>query len=137
MKILIIGQAPPNQDQVVPYDTTMLYEWFDEIGISKDQAQNLFDFDAVYNKFPGYNDNGKGHKVPTQEQMEQYYEESLKYKVEAANKIIILGKSAAEFLASKSIKASILHLMHPSRMNYNRYMKNKNDIINSLKKFIS
>lgn len=38
-KILIIGQAPPLQKQDVPYDTTMLYEWLSEIGISKEKAQ--------------------------------------------------------------------------------------------------
>jgi len=52
MKTLIIGQAPANQKQTYPYDTTQLYDWLNEIGISKEEAQNLFTFDAVYDKFP-------------------------------------------------------------------------------------
>lgn len=50
-KILIIGQAPPAVNQRVPYDTTLLYDIFEWVGIDKEQAQNMFDFDAVYNKF--------------------------------------------------------------------------------------
>ena len=42
-KILIIGQAPPAVKQTVPYDTTMLYEMFAWVDISKEQAKEELD----------------------------------------------------------------------------------------------
>src|SRR6185312_4933999 len=53
-KILIIGQAKPAVEQEYPYDTTMLYSWLKEQGISKLHAQHIFEFEAVYQEFPGY-----------------------------------------------------------------------------------
>lgn len=47
-KILIIGQSLPAVAQTVPYDTTLLFDWLEEAGISKEQAINMFEFEAVY-----------------------------------------------------------------------------------------
>ena len=137
-KILIIGQAPPAVKQTIPYDTTMLYDWFEECGISKEQAQDLFDFDAVYNKFPGFSSSG-GHKVPSVEQMDSYWPE-LSQKILKANNIIVLGNLAREYLeqtdAWDSRVHNVLYLMHPSKMNYKRYMDVKDSLIKKLKNFI-
>lgn len=138
-KILIIGQAPPSVNQRVPYDTTMLYEILDWVGISKDSAQDLFEFDAVYNKFPGYGPN-KEHLKPTQEQMDFYWEKELEEKVQLADKVILLGNVARDFLNSKPktwpCNTEFLELIHPSRLNYNRIIQNKENITQKLKEFI-
>lgn len=50
-KIIIIGQAPPAVKQIVPYDTTLLYDMFSWVNISKEQAQELFEFEAMVDFF--------------------------------------------------------------------------------------
>jgi uracil-DNA glycosylase len=133
-KILIIGQAPPYQKQKLPYDTTMLYDWLKEIGIDKERALERFEFDAVYNKFPGFGESG--HKIPTQEQMDEYYPE-LKKKIDSVDKIWILGNVAYNYLISKNLDKEILFTIHPSRMNYNRFEKDKTKILTRIKNFIN
>lgn len=136
-KILIIGQAPPAVTQGVPYDTTMLYSWLEEIDISKEQAQELFTFDAVYDKFPGHGQTG--HLKPTQEQMEEYYHRSLQHTLINHRKVVVLGAVAKEFLRLKMIAAThqVLMFMHPSTRNYAQFQKQKVHILRSLKEFIS
>jgi hypothetical protein len=140
-KLLVIGQAPPSQKQEVPYDTTLLYDWFGECGITKEEAQDLFEFDAVSDKFPGFAEGG-GHLVPSLGDMQRHMQSKLRYKIEEAESIIVLGGVARDFLNSDSVWNSlspsrrVLYLMHPSRMNYNRYLKNKQLIIHNLKTFI-
>lgn len=131
-KILIIGQAPANVEQKLPYDTTMLYDWLNEIGISKDQSQELFIFDAVYNKFPGFNKNG-GHKKPSWEQFVEYWTMSLKQKTEECKSIIVLGNVAKEYLSLMNIEKPMIFLIHPSKRNYSLYNKNKEEILSKLK----
>lgn len=135
-KILIIGQASPAVKQGVPYDSTMLYEWFNELGISKEKAQELFDFDAVYDKFPGRD--GGGHKKPTEAQMEDYWQRSLKDKVLSHNKILIFGNVAHDFLMNKKEIENrwVAKTIHPSRLNFNLYNKNKNQILNTIKSLL-
>jgi len=137
-KILIIGQAPPSVNQRVPYDTTMLYEMLEWVDITKEDAQNIFEFDAVYNKFPGWED-GK-HRIPTKLEMEWYWEQELEEKVQLADKIILLGNVARDFINSKpktwSCNTEFLELIHPSRLNYNRIIQDKENIIQKLKEFI-
>lgn len=130
-KILIIGQAPPAVGQSLPYDTTMLYDWFLEVGVSKEKAQGLFDFDAVYDKFPGFDSKG-GHLKPTKEQMEDYWNRELKNKIENCKTILVLGNCAKEFIKEKNIKKRTVYLIHPSKRNYSLYNKNKESIIKSL-----
>lgn len=132
-KILIIGQAPPLQKQKVPYDTTMLYEWLEECNISKEQAQKIFIFDAVYNKFPGF-ENGK-HKKPSLEEMDSYFPQ-LKDKIESVNKVWILGNVAFDYLSGKLSNKKVLYTMHPSRLNFNRYKNNKEKLVKLIKNFI-
>lgn len=131
-KILIIGQAPPFVEQKLPYDTTMLYDWFKEIGINKEQSQELFSFDAVYDQFPGFDKNG-GHNKPSNLQMDDYWNRSLKSKIESSKSIIVLGNVAKEFLLNKSINKKCIYLIHPSKRNFSLYNKNKIDILNKLK----
>lgn len=139
-KILIIGQAPPAVSQRIPYDTTMLYEILEWVGITKEKAQDMFEFSAVYNKFPGRDPLTGGHLKPTQEQMDLYWDEVLETKVQCSNKIILLGNVARDFINSKpktwSCNTDFLELLHPSRLNYNRIMENKESITNKLKQFI-
>lgn len=134
-KILIIGQAPPAVKQTLPYDTTMLYDWFNEIGVSKEIALQLFDFDAVYDKFPGFNSNG-GHLTPSKEQMEDYWARELEDKVNNAKSILCLGACARDFLKTKEINKTIEYLIHPSKRNLHYYNTNKDFILNKLKKVV-
>lgn len=135
-KILIIGQAPPVQKQTLPYDTTMLYNWFHLIGVSKEQAVELFEFDAVYDKFPGFDAN-KGHLKPTTAQMEEYWERALKKKVDKAPSILVLGSHARDFLKTKNIQGKyIVYTIHPSTRNYGLYANDSVNILNSLKSLL-
>jgi len=139
-KILIIGQAPPAKKQRYPYDTTLLYDILSWVGISVEYAQDLFDFDAVYDMFPGYTSEGK-HKQPSFDQCEDYWERSLREKVLKAEKIIILGNTASMVLNHKFRKENIvkntIFIPHPSRRNTEliKYHK-KEEIILKLNKII-
>lgn len=133
-KILIIGQAPAAQLQIVPYDTTMLYEMLSWVGISKEQAQEMFEFEAVCDLFPGYGENG--HNKPTLEQMENHWNNSLRDKLWMAQKVIVLGNVAKEYIQSKTTKKTMLFIIHPSRRNYSKIMAKKEELINQLKDFI-
>jgi uracil-DNA glycosylase len=139
-KILIIGQAPPAVKQSVPYDTTMLYEILEWVDITKEEAQNIFEFDAVYNEFPGRDKLTGSHLKPTQQQMDLYWENILETKVQIANKVILLGNVARNFINSKpktwSCNTEFLELIHPSRLNYNRIIQNKETITKQLKDFL-
>ncbi len=127
-KILVIGQAPPAVKQRVPYDTTMFYDWLSAIGISQDEAQNLFEFEAVYNKFPGYDSKG-GHNPPTPAQMDEHWKNTLEAKVQAAEKVWLLGKVAANYFNSRpktwSCNLEVLETMHPSLRNKSWFEANK------------
>lgn len=61
-QILIIGQAPPEKKYAVPFSGTRLYNWFERIGINKQTAVDLIEFEALVDKFPGKNN--KGHAIP-------------------------------------------------------------------------
>ncbi len=141
MKILIIGQAPPSPTQIqdAPYSSTMLYDWLKECGISKEESQKMFIFDAVYNKFPGYKPKG-GHKPPTLAQMDEYWNRELETKVQGVEKVWLLGNVAANYFHSKpkswSCSLQILETMHPSKYNLKRYQENKESIIKEIKQFI-
>lgn len=133
-KILIIGQAPPLQTQTIPYDTTMLYDWLQLAGVTKEEAVLKFDFDAVSNEFPGLTANGQ-HKKPTIESARNHYQKILKNKIESAEKIIVLGNVARDFLPK--IEKPVLYLMHPSKRNYYKFSLVKETLIDSLREFIS
>lgn len=134
-KILIIGQAPPAVTQKYPYDTTMLYDWLKECNITVDEAQEIFEFDAVYNKFPGFEKGG--HAVPTVEQMNEYWPE-LSKKIEKHSKLWILGNTARDYLITKEEIATkiVLFSMHPSKRNLDRYLKTKDSLIKQINKLI-
>lgn len=138
-KILIIGQAPPAVKQIIPYDTTLLYVMLEWINISKNEAQNLFEFDALVDRFPGFDPNG-GHLKPKIEDVAKYYESSLKHKIDAAEKIILLGAAARDFikpdLLNYGIKDKYLYLPHPSKRNYNLIMDKRVCITDLLREFI-
>jgi uracil-DNA glycosylase len=135
-KILIIGQAPPAVKQAVPYDTTMLYDIFEWIGITKEQAQNMFEFEACIGFFPGFEDSG--HKKPTYDEMFFHYDNVNKEKIAKADKVILLGNVSRDFHSQLSMvnPNKFLHLIHPSKRNYHRIMQQKEDIIKALKTFI-
>lgn len=137
-KILVIGQAPPAVKQQYPYDTTMLYDMLSWVGITKQEAQNIFEFEAVCNTFPGFGTNG--HNIPSIEQMNQHWFETLENKVELADKIWILGNVAKEYFNNKektlSCNIEVLETIHPSKRNYLRIMKDKEIITRQLKSFL-
>lgn len=138
-KILIIGQALPAVEQKVPYDTTMLYEILSWVGISKEQAQDIFEFDACVGYFPGHDNNG--HKKPEYGKMLLHYTSTIQPKLARANKILLLGKVANDFYSQSDIRnlypeKKWLSLIHPSKRNYSRIMKDKEVITDQLKMFI-
>lgn len=139
MKILIIGQAPAFQKQQYPYDTTMLYEWLNECGVSKEQAQDLFEFEALSDKFPGFHNNG-GHLKPSSSDVEKHWA-TLEEKLQLSDKVLILGKIASEYYHSKprtwSCNMRELELPHPSKRNSALYQNNKSDILGRLKTFLA
>lgn len=134
-KILIIGQAPPYQNQDVPYDTTMLYEWLEEVGISKEKAQNIFYFDAVYDKFPGFSKSGS-HLRPTEEQMEDYWRRELRGRVDECKSILVLGACARDFLLKKKIDKPVEFIVHPSNRNRSIYIRRKIEILTKINNLI-
>lgn len=138
-RILIIGQALPAVKQDVPYDTTMLYDWLKAIGITKEDAQDMFDFDAVYGSFTGFAGNG-GHLKPTQEQMDKHWGDTLETKVQLADKVWVLGNVARDYIATKdktwSCSTLFHYTIHPSTRNADRYYKSKDAILNQLDKFL-
>lgn len=138
-RILIVGQAPAANKQTVPYDTTMLYDILRWAGISKEKAQNLFEFEALTDKFPGFNNQG-GHKKPSSTDMELYWESTLKAKVLSHHKIIVLGRVAEDFLnqhaPKQMMRAETIFLLHPSRRNQGKILAHKKEITTLLKQLI-
>lgn len=138
-KILIIGQALPAVKQELPYDTTLLYDWLQEVGISKQDAQNLFEFDAVFGSFTGFDVNG-GHLKPTVEQMDSHWDKVLETKIQLADKVWVLGNVARDYINTKDktwgCDTKWIYTIHPSKRNWNLYLKNKQNIINSIKSLL-
>lgn len=139
-KILIIGQAPAIRKQSVPYDTTMLYTMLDWVGISKDQAQIMFEFEALTDEFPGLYKKGH-HAKPTKEAIAKHWSEVLENKVICADKVWLLGTPAKEFFYKQekrySCNLSVMESYHPSRRNYSKIMAAKEDITKLLNHFIN
>lgn len=134
-RILVIGQAPARKEQKVPYDTTMFYIMLEWCGITKEQAQDMFEFDALTDKFPGVV-NGN-HNKPAQAVVDAYYELVLQNKINMHEKIILLGKQAQLYLVDKIPgDKKIVFLIHPSRRNYNKIMSEKENIILRLKSIL-
>lgn len=136
-KILIIGQAPTNQPQKVPYDTTLLYDMLGWVGITKEQAQDMFDFDALVDKFPGLNNDG--HLIPKMSEIQAHYRKVLKPKIQKADKIIVLGRIAEGYIRERESlypDKEFLYMIHPSRRNYAQVHREKEQIIKKLKQFI-
>lgn len=113
-----------------------------EVGITRNDAQQIFEFQAVYNEFPGRDAKG-GHLKPTQEQMSHHWITFLQDRVAIYNRIWILGKIASDFIYDRmSENRSIyygkhfLRTIHPSRMNFALYQKKKKEIINSIETFL-
>lgn len=132
-KILIIGQAPPAKPQAIPYDSTLLYFMLQWVGINKVLAQQMFEFEALTDQFPGKTQWG-AHKAPSKKMCMIYWESTLKAKVYGAEKIICLGRVADAFLMNRrmndpSIAAQFLYLPHPSRRNYHKIMNKERDNI--------
>ena len=135
MKLLIIGQAPAAVKQEVPYDTTYLYTMLEWVGISKEKAQEMFEFEAMTDKFPGHGVNG--HKIPSQEEMKDYLDRVLGDKIKNSDKIIVLGNVAKYNLDYTYLEnKQVVYLMHPSKRNHNLIFKNKDEIINKLKSLL-
>lgn len=138
-KILIIGQAPPAVKQQYPYDTTMLYDWLHECGVSKQDAQGIFIFEAMSNTFPGFDERG-GHLKPSMDKMSRHYETILLPLIRKHPKIITLGNVPRDFFKGTPVwlnnNIKKLCLIHPSKRNYALFQKNREHIIKSLKEFI-
>lgn len=138
-KILIIGPAPPKVEQKFPYDTTLLYWMFSLVQIDLYKSKDKFDFEALVKEFPGTNSSG-GHKIPKKKEIQEYYDKVLKKKIEQADKVILLGSPAKNFIYPSfddyGIEGKFLFIPHPSRRNYNRIMKMKDLLTEYLFKFL-
>lgn len=139
-KILIIGQAPPAVKQEVPYDTTMLYEMLSWVGITKEQAQEMFEFEAMVENFPGHGDNG--HKLPALKDIIQHYNKTLQPKLQSAKRVICLGRVSENFFMNTTYEILYpeikwLALIHPSKRNYRRIMSQKEAITLVLQRFLT
>lgn len=141
-KILVIGQAPPAVEQEVPYCTTMMYDWLGILGISKEDAQDIFEWEAVYDKFPGY---GKeGHLVPKKEQAREHWDKTLKAKFLAADKVWILGNVALDYLIDfvsneewNRSSRKIISTIHPSFRNRTLFKKTATTMLKKIESFIN
>ena len=133
---LIIGQAPPAVKQQVPYDTTMLYDMISWCGITKEQAQCMFEFEAMTDEFPGFGDSG--HKVPSKVRMRQHYDNCLYFKAQHVKGVIVLGNVAKDALTEFGFHHdNVCYIIHPSKRNYARIMKQKEHIIQAIKSVLS
>lgn len=136
MKILIIGQAPPANPQEYPYSTTMLYDWLKEVGVTKEQAQDLFEFEAVGDKFPGFD--SSGHKKPSAQMMDEHWQNTLGAKVKQAEKIWVLGGVASNYLQDKiPLDKKVLQTIHPSTRNQAIFGQMRDKILNQIKNFLN
>lgn len=135
-KILVIGQAPPAKQQAVPYDSTLLYNWLEEIGITQAQAGQMFEFLAMVDAFPGSAKNG--HKKPKIKDMDRHFFREISPRLKDGTKVILLGSVAGEYFLKyvKSHCYKRLYLLHPSRRNLHKFRQNKTQILNDLKNFI-
>lgn len=139
-KILIIGQAPPAQEQKVPYDTTMLYDILGWVGITKEQAQDMFEFEAMSPTLRGVKDGS--HLKPLKGEMEGHFFKVLKHKIAAADKVIMVGNVAIKNVDKFCVKYRVpnkpyLRLIHPSRRNYSKIMASKEEITEKLSAFLA
>jgi hypothetical protein len=112
-----------------------MLEW---AGVSKEKAQQIFEFEAVSNVFPG--SNKTGHLKPTKESMDKHWEDTLETKVQCADKVWLLGNTAKEYFYSKpktySCNLEILETCHPSKRNHSRIMLSKENITAAITKFL-
>ena len=132
-KILIIGQSPPNKPQQVPYDSTLLYVMLSWVNITKEQAQEMFEFEAISLINPGKH-------APKIADMKAHWPD-LEEKIQCADKVWLLGISAGNFFWKQpktwSCNLQVLYTMHPSRRNYSRIMKKKEEITQQLFSFLN
>lgn len=140
MKILIIGQAPPAVTQTLPYDTTLLYDMLSWVGITKEQAQDLFEFEAMSTAFPGHGENG--HLKPSSQVMREHYDNVLTGKIQNSKRILVLGRVAENALKDFGAFCSNKHenvvfMIHPSKRNYSAIMSNKETITIQLQELLS
>lgn len=68
--ILIIGQAKGEKWKLGPMYASKLWDWFATIGITREQAYEIFDFDALIDH--GTERAKKGRVPPSGEQMKLY-----------------------------------------------------------------
>lgn len=139
-RILVIGQAPAKREQKVPYDTTLLYSMLEWVGISKEQAQDMFEFEALSNEFPGLSKPGH-HAKPAKENIEKHWKQELEIKVQLADKVWLLGefvkKTFYNFPKTWSCNLQIMETYHPSRRNYSKIMAQKETLTEQIKNFIN
>lgn len=116
-----------------------------EIGVNKEQAVAIFDFDALSDKFLGKNKNG-GHNVPKSEDIECHFP-SLYMKADKYKKVICFGRKAVNEWARGDFYSTspsrfgedikVLSLPHPSRRNYMLLKNNWEQIVRLLNEFVN
>ncbi len=138
MLFLIIGQAPPQKKQIIPFDTTLLYEIFAKINKSKNFVIENFEFESLIGFFPG-SINGK-HKLPSKKDIDNHFKSILYEKVKKHKNILFLGKMSENYFKKNHLNLlkdkNVLFLIHPSRRNYFKINNSIDDIKFELNKFI-
>lgn len=134
-KILIIAQAPPLKGQAKPMDSTLLSTWLKDAGFEFADLSEVFDFDAVYNEFPGKTSTGS-HKAPSRAQMEAYWP-TLRDKVLKAKRIWLMGKTAHDFVYREKhrvigVGRRVITTLHPSKRNLHKYRQEKNEVVKAI-----
>ena len=136
-KILIIAQAPPLKSQTRPMDSTLFETWLKDAGYQFDNLEDVFEFEAVYDKFPGKTRYG-AHRAPSKKQRDEHWP-VLETKILAAEKIWVMGNTAYDYVIDKilPLRKDFIWTMHPSRRNLHKYRQQKDEIIKLIKHLLS
>lgn len=86
-KILVIGQAPPEHIQEIPFGKTRLFKWLGEVGLDQQEALITIEFAALIGHFPGKGK--KGHLAPSQTEICRYRPELIKILQKTDPKVIV------------------------------------------------
>jgi uracil-DNA glycosylase len=152
---IFIGQAPPEKNYDIPFAKTRLYDWFEQCGLDKNSLLNLFEFDALVDKFPGKKN--KQHLEPSEKDILNHIPWLLKKIQKQKIKLVVpVGKLAIQYvfnnfdieldkvigkkysinLFGKSVAISVIPLPHPSGLSTWSFNKKNRLLLNNALKLI-
>lgn len=127
-KVLFVGQAMPAVKRH-PHHWPSLNTWLYGIGLTDKDIQKNFQYTALVNYFPGYQEKG-GHKVPTKEETTKERERLKKTIIDFDPQILVtIGKLSLSYCLNKKIDKLDRNYIGKT-FNINPYgMLNKNILI--------